>query len=85
MFQFCTKKTIIANFCHLIFTFAKRNRLTVDGDILQKNITQINHSVENFIDEKKSQNIVNNINIYTFSHKILKSAKDCYASLTIAL
>ena len=85
MFQFCTKKTIIANFCHLIFAFAKKIRLTVDGDILQKNTTQMNHSVKNLINEKKSQSIVSNINIYKFSHKIIKSVKTVNASLTIAL
>ena len=35
----------------------------------------MNHSVENFID-KKTQYIVNNINIYTlYTHKKIKSAK----------
>ena len=72
MFQFCTTKTIIAHFCHLIFAFAKKIRLTVDGDILQKNTTQMNHSVENFIDEKNLY-IENSIykKLYCEQHKYL--------------
>ena len=71
--------------CHLIFAFAKKIRLIVDGDILQKNTTQMNHSVKNLINEKKFQSIVSNINIYKFSHKIINSVKTVNASLTIAL